>query len=88
MILIWLKIKRKFENVYVGWGHKYSVDNMNPQLPPMPQEEFVSGPEITEAEDPSPQDEAALKKAQEQAEEAGEEAEEGAEEEEGEGDDD
>ena len=35
---------------------------MNPQLPPMPQEEFVSGPEITEAEDPSPQDEAALKK--------------------------
>ena len=44
---------------------------MNPQLPPMPQEEFVSGPEITEAEDPSPQDEAALKKAQEQAEEAG-----------------
>jgi radial spoke head protein 4A len=61
---------------------------MNPQLPPMPQEEFVSGPEITEAEDPSPQDEAALKKAQEQAEEAGEEAEEGAEEEEGDGDDD
>ena len=61
---------------------------MNPQLPPMPQEEFVSGPEITEAEDPSPRDEAALKKAQEQAEEAGEEAEEGAEEEEGDGDDD
>jgi radial spoke head protein 4A len=83
---------RKFENVYVGWGHKYSVDNMNPQLPPMPQEEFVSGPEITEAEDPSPQDEAALKKAQEQAEEAGEEAEEGAEEgaeeEDGDGDED
>ena len=61
---------------------------MNPQLPPMPQEEFVSGPEITEAEDPSPQDEAALKKAQEQAEEAGEEAEEGAEEEDGDGDED
>ena len=39
----------------------------------MPQEEFVSGPEITEAEDPSPQDEAALKKAQEQAEAEGEE---------------
>ncbi len=54
----------------------------------MPQEEFVSGPEITEAEDPSPQDEAALKKAQEQAEEAGEEAEEGAEEEDGDGDED
>ena len=65
--------KRKFENVYIGWGQKYSVENMNPQLPPMPQEEFVSGPEITEADDPSPQDEAALKKAQEQAEEAEEE---------------
>jgi radial spoke head protein 4A len=39
----------------------------------MPQEEFVSGPEITEAEDPTPQDEAALKKAQEQAEAEGEE---------------
>jgi radial spoke head protein 4A len=39
----------------------------------MPQEEFVSGPEITEADDPSPQDEAALRKAQEQAEEAEEE---------------
>ena len=54
----------------------------------MPQEEFVSGPEITEADDPSPQDEAALKKAQEQAEEAEEEAEEEEEEEqEDEGDD-
>lgn len=61
---------------------------MNPQLPPMPQEEFVSGPEITEGEDPTPQDEAALKKQQEQAEEAGEEAEEGAEEEDGDGEDD
>jgi radial spoke head protein 4A len=47
----------------------------------MPQEEFISGPEITEADDPSPQDEAALKKAQEQAEEAEEEAEEEEEEE-------
>ncbi len=47
----------------------------------MPQDEFVSGPEITEADDPSPQDEAALKKAQEQAEEAEEEAEEEEEEE-------
>ena len=54
----------------------------------MPQEEFVSGPEITEADDPSPQDEAALKKAQEQAEEAEEEPEEEDEEEqEDEGDD-
>ena len=60
---------RKFENVYVGWGHKYSVDNLNPQLPPLPQEEFVSGPEITEEDDPSPQDEAADQKAKNEAEE-------------------
>lgn len=72
-------VDKKFENIYVGWGHKYSVENMNPQLPPMPQEEHTSGPEITEIEDPTPQDEAALKKAQEQAEEA-EEGEEGEEE--------
>ena len=73
MIFLFFCKNRKFENVYVGWGQKYSVDNLNPQLPPMPQEEFVSGPEITEAEDPTPQDEAALKKAQEQAEAEGEE---------------
>ena len=66
-------INRKYENIYVGWGQKYSPENLNPVLPPMPQEEFVSGPEITEADDPSPQDEAALRKAQEQAEEAEEE---------------
>lgn len=77
-------IEKKFENVYVGWGQKYSTENLNPQLPPMPQDEFISGPEITETEDPSPQDEAALRKAQEQADEAGEEGEEEAAEEEGE----
>jgi len=79
---------KKYENIYVGWGQKYSTDNMNPQLPPMPQEEFISGPEITEAEDPSPQDEAALRKAQEQAEEQEEEHEEEEEEQEEEQDDD
>jgi radial spoke head protein 4A len=42
---------------------------MNPQLPPMPQEEFISGPDITEIEDPSPAEEQALKKAQEAGEE-------------------
>jgi radial spoke head protein 4/6 len=60
---------------------------MNPQLPPMPQEEHTSGPEITETEDPTPQDEAALKKAQEQAEEEVEEEAEEEGEEEGEEDD-
>jgi radial spoke head protein 4A len=72
-MIIFVLIIRKYENIYVGWGQKYSPENLNPVLPPMPQEEFVSGPEITEADDPSPQDEAALRKAQEQAEEAEEE---------------
>ena len=53
--------------MYVGWGHKYSVDNMNPELPALPQEEFVSGPEITEDNDPSPQEEATFKKMQDDA---------------------
>jgi len=82
-------LEKKFENVYVGWGKKYSTENLNPQLPPMPQDEFLSGPEIMETDDPSPQDEAAMNKAIAQADEAGEEGEEeAAEEEEGEGEDD
>lgn len=78
---------RKFENIYVGWGQKYSIDNLNPQLPPISQEEYSSGPEITETEDPTPQDEAQFKKAQEEAEEQLEENEEAEEGEEGEEED-
>lgn len=82
-------VEKKFENLYIGWGQKYSTDNLNPQLPPMPQEEFISGPEITEFEDPTPQEEAALIKAKQDAEDNGEEGEEEniGEEEEDEGDD-
>ena len=47
----------------------------------MPQEEYPSGPEITEGDDPTPQDEAQLRKAQEEAEEQANEEEEGGEEE-------
>ena len=50
-------------------------------MPPLPQDEFVSGPEITEDSDPTPEQEAALKKAQEDAD--AEEEQEGEEEEEG-----
>lgn len=63
---------------------KYSTENLNPQLPPLPQEEFVSGPEITEADDPTPQEEEELRKAQEHADEAEEEGVEEEEEEEAE----
>ncbi|XP_072031441.1 radial spoke head protein 4 homolog A-like isoform X2 [Amphiura filiformis] len=67
--------EKRFENVYVGTGHKYSPDNYSPPPPPPVQEEFPSGPEITEAEDPTPEEEAALRAAQLEAEEAAEEME-------------
>lgn len=61
------------------------MENLNPLLPPAPQDEYSSGPEITEVEDPTPQDEETYRKAQEKAEEeeggAEEESEEGEEEE-------
>lgn len=72
---------RKFENVYVGWGHKYSVDNFNPALPEKIMDEYPSGPEITEVEDPTPEEENALKAQMEEAQEEEEE-------EPGDGDDD
>jgi len=61
---------KKFENVYIGWGHKYGAENYSPPPPPPVLEEFPSGPEITEAEDPTPEEEAALRAAQQEAEEA------------------
>ncbi|XP_015751220.1 PREDICTED: radial spoke head protein 4 homolog A-like [Acropora digitifera] len=65
-------VERKFENIYVGWGQRYSAENYSPPPPPPPQEEFPSGPEITEAEDPSVEEEKALKAAQQEALEAAE----------------
>lgn len=67
--------EKKFENIYIGWGHKYSAENYSPQPPPAIQEEFPSGPEITEAEDPTPEEEAALRAAEQEAMEAAEEME-------------
>ncbi|CAH1791393.1 unnamed protein product [Owenia fusiformis] len=66
---------KKFENVYVGWGHKYAADNYSPPPPPGVQEEFPSGPEITETEDPTPEEEAALRAAQQEAAEQAEDME-------------
>ncbi|NXC86736.1 RSH4A protein, partial [Cercotrichas coryphoeus] len=58
---------RKFENIYFGWGHKYSPENHTPELPPPAQAEFPSGPGITETVDPTVEDEMAFKAAQEEA---------------------
>ncbi|XP_035688014.1 radial spoke head protein 4 homolog A-like [Branchiostoma floridae] len=57
---------RRFENIYVGWGHKYASENYSPPPPPPVQEEFPSGPEITEIDDPTVEEEAALKAAKEE----------------------
>ena len=67
---------RKFENIYIGSGHKYSAENYSPVQPAPIQEEFPSGPEITEIEDPTPEEEAALRAAQTEEQEAAEEMEE------------
>jgi hypothetical protein len=75
-IIIYCCYFRKFENVYIGWGHKYSQDNYSPAAPPAILEEFPSGPEITEAEDPTPEEEAALRAARQEAQEAAEDMEE------------
>jgi len=74
-------LDKKFENVYVGYGHKYKSENYSPPPPPPIQEEFSSGPEITEADDPTPEEEAALRAAQQEAADAAEEMEEAEEEE-------
>uniref|UniRef100_A0A8C6RNP2 Radial spoke head 6 homolog A (Chlamydomonas) n=1 Tax=Nannospalax galili TaxID=1026970 RepID=A0A8C6RNP2_NANGA len=74
-------IGKKFENLYIGWGHKYSPENFNPPLPALIQQEYTSGPEIMEMSDPTVEEEQALKAAQEQALAAAEEEEEDEEEE-------
>lgn len=73
---------RKFENIYVGWGLKYMGDSYGPPVPPLPQREYSSGPEITEAMDPTPEEENALKESLEEQEAAQEEMEDTEEEEE------
>ncbi|CAD7692475.1 unnamed protein product [Nyctereutes procyonoides] len=73
---------KKFENIYIGWGHKYSPDNFNPPLPAPIQQEYPRGPEVMEMSDPTVEEEQALKAAQEQALAAAEEEEEDEEEDE------
>ena len=51
-----------FENLYVGWGHKYSAVNYSPPAIAAAQPEYPQGPEVTEAVDPSPEEEKAANK--------------------------
>ncbi|KAK3587001.1 hypothetical protein CHS0354_026721 [Potamilus streckersoni] len=52
-----------FENIYIGWGQKNLGSEFEPALPDHPMAEFPSGPEITEADDPTPEEEAAIQSA-------------------------
>ncbi|XP_055981239.1 radial spoke head protein 4 homolog A [Sorex fumeus] len=58
---------KKFENFYIGWGHKYSPENYTPPVLPQVYQEYPSGPEITEMDDPSVEEEQAFRATQEAA---------------------
>lgn len=66
---------RKFENIYVGWGLKYTGEGYSPSVPLLPQKEYPSGAEITEALDPSLEEEQVLREALEEQQAAQEEME-------------
>ncbi|XP_035617242.1 radial spoke head protein 6 homolog A [Oncorhynchus keta] len=57
---------KNFENIYFGWGLKFAGEAYTPTFPTMPLREYTSGPEITEALDPSMEEEQALKAAMEE----------------------
>ncbi|XP_065065225.1 radial spoke head protein 4 homolog A-like isoform X2 [Rhopilema esculentum] len=64
---------RKFENIYIGYGHKYKAENYSPPIPPTALDEYPVGPDVMEMDDPTVEDEQALKRAQEEAMKAAEE---------------
>ena len=51
----------------MGWGHKYSARGYTPPSLPTVMEEYPDGPEITEVDDPTVEEEQAVKAAQEEA---------------------
>ncbi|KAL0994033.1 hypothetical protein UPYG_G00116960 [Umbra pygmaea] len=67
--------EKKFENIYIGWGLKFASGGYTPNIPSVPQLEYPSGPEITEAMDPSLEEEQALQLAMEEERAAHEETE-------------
>ncbi|KAL4219670.1 Radial spoke head protein 4 A [Mactra antiquata] len=52
-----------FENLYIGWGQKNLEAEFEPALPDPPMNEFPSGAEVTESDDPTPEEEAAVRAA-------------------------
>ncbi|CAF3725685.1 unnamed protein product [Rotaria sordida] len=71
-----------WENIYIGYGHKYTPANYKTEFPPLPTNEYTDLPDINEIDDPSPEDETKARAAEEHPEEGEEEHEEEAENEE------
>ncbi|GFS08552.1 radial spoke head protein 4-like protein A [Elysia marginata] len=58
-----------FENLYIGFGQKQLDSTFDPATPEEPQIEFPTGPEVTEQDDPTPGEEAAIRAAMREQEE-------------------
>ncbi|KAI4481115.1 hypothetical protein M0804_009741 [Polistes exclamans] len=54
-------VDRRFANVYIGWGHKYTAYNYNPPSMPPVQDQYKIGPEIMEIRDPTFEEEEAYR---------------------------
>lgn len=50
---------KQFENLYIGWGHKYQDEPYSPPVPPVPMSEYPTDEAITETVDPTVEEEEA-----------------------------
>lgn len=66
---------RIFDNVYIGWGNKYTGSCYNPPAPPPAFQEYPEAEEMRELDDPTVEEERALKEREEEALRAAEEIE-------------
>ncbi|KAL2711444.1 radial spoke head protein 6 A [Vespula squamosa] len=54
-------VDKRFANVYIGWGHKYTAYNYNPPSMPPVQDQYKIGPEVMEIRDPTFEEEEAYR---------------------------
>lgn len=54
-----VSFRRRFANVYIGWGHKYNAYNYSPPNMPPVQDQYKIGPEVMEIHDPTVEEEEA-----------------------------
>jgi radial spoke head protein 4/6 len=62
-----------WENIYIGFGHKYAAIDYGPVLPSKPADEYTDTADIIEADDPTAEDEAKAREAEEHVDEEGNE---------------